>query len=126
MIRVKHTTRPIGNKVLLETTNMASEEVTKALLSHMQGSAGATSSPSHEGSLTNIGYSDNDNKSRSANFDDELTAYESDSYRRVKVIVATAAVGMTFDFGASNVGKTCIQGDGAACSLLLEGSRSIA
>jgi hypothetical protein len=43
MVRVKHMTHPIGDKVLPETTNMAYEEVTEELSPHMQDFVDAVS-----------------------------------------------------------------------------------
>jgi hypothetical protein len=117
MVCVKHTTHPIGNKALLEITNMASEEVTEALLTHMQDSVDVASSSSHDGSSANT--SDSDSESRSSDSVDELTASELDLSKWAKVTTTTAATVMTFDFSMH-------PGDEAACSLFPKGLRSSA
>jgi hypothetical protein len=99
MVCVKSAACPIGDE--------AQPKATDTLLPLMPGSAGAMSSPSCEGSPTDA--TDSDSESRSVNFDDELSASDLDLIKRAKVAAIATAVGMTFNFGASNVGKAHIQ-----------------
>jgi hypothetical protein len=68
---------------------------------------GVVSSSSREGFV--IDGSDSDGESQSDDFDDEVIASDLDSTNKAKVATATAAVGKTFDFGASSMGKDCIR-----------------
>jgi hypothetical protein len=107
MVHVKIAARPIGDDAQPEATETTSQELAEALSSLKPGSMGAASSPCRAGSPTDT--SDSDGKSRSVNSDDELTASDSDSTKRANVIAAAATIGMTFNFGASNVEKVHIQ-----------------
>jgi hypothetical protein len=51
-------------------------------------------------------YDSDDCESQSGNFED--TTSESDESERAKVAATTAAGGITFDFGLSNMGKACV------------------
>jgi hypothetical protein len=53
--------------------------------------------------------SNSDGNSQSDNFDDELTTSGSESTKRAKVVAATSAAGMNFNFGSLTIGKDCIQ-----------------
>jgi hypothetical protein len=100
MVRIKQTAHPISNRVLPKPTNMASEDVAKVLSQQREDSVDAASSWSCDGSLDT---SDSDSKSQSSDSGD--TASESDSSKHTKVVTADAAVGITFNFDVSNVGK---------------------
>jgi hypothetical protein len=64
-----------------------------------------TASLSHEGSSADASGSD----IRWDNSNDELMMSDSDSMKKAKVITATAAIGMTFHFDSSTIGKDRIQ-----------------
>jgi hypothetical protein len=95
MVRIKHTAHP---KVLPETTPMASIDETEVPLQRMEGSPDASSSWSLDDS--------DDCESWSEGSGD--TTCESDDSSHAKVAVAAAAVGITFDFVLSNMGKARI------------------
>jgi hypothetical protein len=64
-------------------------------------------SSSHEGSRADT--SNSNANSGCNNSSDDLSEFESDLMKKVKVIVSAAAAGMTFDFGPSTIGKGWIQ-----------------
>jgi hypothetical protein len=107
MVRIKHTVHPIGDEAHLGATDAVPHEVAEALLSQMSGSAGVASSPSREGSPSNA--SDSGSESQSVNFNNELTASDSDSMKRAKVVATTAAAGIIFDFGMSSASKARVR-----------------
>jgi hypothetical protein len=119
MVCVMHTSHPIGDEAHPEASDVASQEVTEALSSQVSDFAGAASSPSREVSLVDTG--DSESESRSMNPDNELTASDSNLTMRAKVSAVVTVAGMTFNFGASNVGKVRIRA--MECLLLPEGSR---
>jgi hypothetical protein len=102
MVCVKSAAHPICDEVQPEAAD--------TLLPLMPGSAGVVLSPSREGSPTDA--TDSDTESRSVNSDDELSASDLDLIKRAKVTATAAAVGMSFNFGASNVGKARIRAMG--------------
>jgi hypothetical protein len=103
MVHIKYTTHPISNRVLPEPKNMAYEEVAEVLLEHGRVPQMQTH---HRVAVTLWPILATTTK---AGLRTLMTASESDSLKRVKVAAATTATGINFDFGASNVGKACVE-----------------
>jgi hypothetical protein len=101
-----HTTHISNDEARLEVT--AYQEVVEVLSMMNQDFLEATASQSHGGSEADVGDSSGDNGSNASSSDD-LFESESDSTKRAKVTVATAATGLTFNFGPSTIGKGRIQ-----------------
>jgi hypothetical protein len=95
MVRIKHTAHPINTRVSFKTESMSSDEALEVALPQGEALHEVTSSKSLEDS--------DDCKSRSGDYGD--TESTSDDSEHVKV---AAAVGITFDFGVSDVGKAHI------------------
>jgi hypothetical protein len=107
MVCVMHTSHPIGDEAHPKASDVASQEVAEALSSQVSDFEGAASSPSCEGSLVDT--DDSESESWSMNPDNELTASDLNSMMRAKVSAVVTVAGMTFNSGASNVGKVHIR-----------------
>jgi hypothetical protein len=96
MVRIKHTTRPIIVSSPSEIAPMALDEALETSSQQREASMEATSSCS----------ADSDRESQSGDSADSEIA--SDNSGCLKVVMAAAATGITYDFGASGVRKAHI------------------
>jgi hypothetical protein len=108
MVRIKHTTRPINVRVPSELESIACDKALEASPSRMEASVEVTASWSVE-------VSDN-HESRLGSSEEMESAFNDSKYTKV-----AAAAGITFDFGASDIGKARIMSMENNAHYFLEG-----
>jgi hypothetical protein len=100
MACVRHTAHVSNDKTHLEVTKTTSREVAEVLSTMSKDTLEAVVSRSHESSKADVEDSNDDSGSEASA--DKVSDSKSDATKKAKVVTA---VGLTFDFGPSRVGK---------------------
>jgi hypothetical protein len=113
MACVRHTAHVSNDKTHLEVTNTTSREVAEVLSTMSKDTLEAVVSRSHESSKADVEDSNDDSGSEASA--DKVFDSKSDATKKAKVVTA---VGLTFDFRPSRVGKGPIRAMEASDILL--------